>query len=452
MEGVLLSDQAHIVVSLQNGRRVNYYPPINLFSFGQGIPYIDPGFHEILFDYFSGIRKLIALKESLHPPSTFVLDPYRTCNLVCKYCYAGSGPQLHKRVRPETVDEIIERYKFKSLMVFGGEPLIDESLITHLINKYPMEDYFFSTNGLLLNKQFIDKLVNKKGVHVQISLEPVAWKQRINIKGETQFDLLSKKFPLLGKIDHLHFRVTIPSDVPYVPIREFIDYLISAVGRSDFSIFYWPVRGKKLSRWLSSWVSESKELLLKDKLKYGNKIVSEEIFQIFLKEVKTRGFRPYNCTAAYDSISIGPDSRIHACHESGVLEKSEDVISRSDDQSLIDENRKLNWIYQQANNMYNRECRDCPAKFLCGGICFLESDKPQSTCKFIRELIPLAIEQYAEVEPAEFEKFISLSEKRFWELYSKKEELKKEVRDKEWMELVSGELPLEKAVELAKKL
>lgn len=443
-------------INVPGTRDVFYNSATNLFSFACETPDHDDGFSDALFDFYVGLRKLKLLNYCMRPVRTLLLDPYRTCNLACKYCYAHGSPSDHKRVNLDMVRGVVSRYHINRLLCFGGEPLLDVELLKSLLAQTQWHHFFFSTNGLLLDSSLVDGFINKNAISVQVSIEPGEWKQRVSVSGETQSHLLQSRFSSIRKIERIHFRVTIPADAPYVPLKEFVDYLIAETGRIDFSIYYWvehwPARQARIPRWFKSWVSESVEMLIDDPLKYGNKIVSEEILRVYLKHLEREGFRFSNCSAGYGSIAIGPDSLVHACHESGVVEDPSDVISSDADPSLVDDNKRMRRVYQWANNMSNEVCRNCGARFLCGGVCFLEADKPHATCEFIRETIPLAMAQYSATEPHELDHFVQLSRRRYTSLFSKREGLEEAVRDEEWQQLVSGELPLKTAAELAKRL
>ncbi len=76
------------------------------------------------------------------------------CNLCCSYCLNEPHPLLP--VQPswnlETLKNFIEKDDNPTLAFYGGEPLLNISLIKDVMDEIEAENYTLQTNGLLLNK------------------------------------------------------------------------------------------------------------------------------------------------------------------------------------------------------------------------------------------------------------------------------------------------------------
>jgi radical SAM protein with 4Fe4S-binding SPASM domain len=442
---------------LQGRHSLFYYPDFNLLTLNRheldrvSVP---RDFRETLYALFLGIRKLIAIKEAQKPPETLFVEPWKTCNLACTYCYADAGPSSNAtKLDAGRLSDLATKYPFKRVLVFGGEPLVDRKYLGHLYHARQWDDFFFSTNGLLLNRPAAQELIGLPNVNFQISLEPSAWSHRVTADGEKQFDLLAAHVPKLGR-SPANIRVTIPPDAPYLPIKSLVDQFAELLGSFRFNISYWPASGPVLAPWLASWLEESRDLLQEDTGdKYEGKLPGHHLTS-FLVGTETTGFRFYNCNAALGSVAVSPDGRLHGCHElaqgnDAIPHGAEaDVISSSDDPLAIDGVKRLNLARTWSDNMSNSTCSGCCARYFCGGMCFAE-DAPRAACTFLRDAIPLVLTQMARYSSRKAMRLASRSEERFKYLLSKNEELAKEVRCDKWTRLVSGELPLVEAMGLA---
>jgi radical SAM protein with 4Fe4S-binding SPASM domain len=437
---------------LEEKEPIYYYPSVNVLSFDpnkQNLNKAAGEFAEVLFRFFIGIRKLKALSKAKTDPKVLFIEPWRTCNLTCSYCYAKAGPSITKKVNYDDVTSLIGKYNFSRVLFFGGEPLLDKDFVKNIYYFKQWENFFFSTNGILLNDETINQTIENANVSLQVSIEPPEWGKRVNNLGEKQFNLLRSARSLCRR-SKVQFRITIPTEVPYVRLREIIDSIAQEIGSYDFGISYWPASGDELPEWFDLWVDESYQLIKSEEsLKYRDKVLGYSLIDYF-GEIQTEGFRFYNCNAAYGSVSIGPDGRLHGCHEKAIVEDKSDVISSSEDPLEIDKTRVTQLAYIWTNNMTNGECRVCQAKYFCGGVCFMRTDA-KAVCIFLRKLLPLVLTQIIISKPNVALKIISKTETVFNKLYNMKDELKKQVMSETWIRLVSGELPLQRAAELALK-
>jgi hypothetical protein len=79
-------------------------------------------------------------------------------------------------------------------------------------------------------------------------------------------------------------------------------------------------------------------------------------------------------------------------------------------------------------------------------------DLPNAACHFVADTIQLSLTEMVRYKPTEVMDLAARSEEKFNNLFSMREGLGKETRSTKWKRLVSGELPLAKAVELADRL
>ena len=427
-----------------------YYPDINLLTLDNAVERnsaLPRNFGDTLFRYFLGLRKLTALKEVQQPPKTLFVEPWRTCNLACTYCYAESGPGHHNKIDRNKLVTFANKYPFRQAMVFGGEPLLDAPFLTELQRAKQWDSVFFSTNGLLLGEKASQDLIALPNIRFQISLEPGDWPYRVTANGERQLKLIKGKLPLL-RDRNPEFRVTIPADAKHFPLKQFICELADELGSQKFSISYWPARTDASIPWMHRWAQESYELIQNDpEEKYSNKLPGHQIITYFREGVKSK-FRYYNCNAAHGSVAMGPDNDIHACHELAIIEDKSDIVSTGGGTPDIDDSKRAGIAYKWSAGMKPGTCGKCDARYLCGGICFLIG-APNSACSFISGMIESGLTGLVRYNPSEVMDLTARSEERFKQLLGLMPGMTKEVNCQKWNRLVSGELPLGEATELA---
>lgn len=427
-----------------------YYPKLNLLTFKKRTSAFlkeSREFNSTLWLLYLGFRKLKALSESRMPPKTLLVEPWRTCNLSCTYCYAHVKSEFSGKLDLSFLSNIIKKYNFSSILIFGGEPLIDKEFINSILKFEPEIPVSISTNGILMDKKFISDIVNYPNVNVHVSLEPQEWGARVDKAGHRQLDILHKKIEGF-ELPKFSFRVVIPAKSSYLPITEFIDRLAQEIGSYNFSLSYWPENGTKLPDWISRWIKESFDALTKpDAEKYNGKLLADSLMNYFL-DVSENGFRFSNCDATHGSVSIGPDNKLHVCHENAVVEREYDIISSENSPIQIDVNKSTDIAYKWANNQNNAVCEACEAKFVCGGICYLNT-LHTSACSFLKQLLPLTLTEMLIHKLPETLRLVERSEKNYEQLFEIREELKKEVTNPTWLRLVSGELPVKRALELS---
>lgn len=114
--------------------------------------------------------------------SKLVLVLTNLCNLDCLYCYADGGAyQLDQTyMKKEMLERIFSYFSeneisIKSLMLFGGEPLLAIEQIKNTFNfieKYNVnvDQYLMVTNLTVLTDEEIELLIKKK-VRITVSLD-----------------------------------------------------------------------------------------------------------------------------------------------------------------------------------------------------------------------------------------------------------------------------------------
>lgn len=126
-------------------------------------------------DIFSKISQILAGKNHALLPIRYFFELTHRCNMNCPYCYLGKERiSQDKELSTDDWLDIIEQIPFYSLVtIVGGEPLLREDFreIFKAVSKKTMYKTHLVTNGLLLNDNIIENLIDNKLKLLSVSLD-----------------------------------------------------------------------------------------------------------------------------------------------------------------------------------------------------------------------------------------------------------------------------------------
>jgi uncharacterized protein len=348
------------------------------------------------------------------------------CNMRCRYCYGSLGeeewenaPYLYgastKGMTFETakkgVDFLFEesgRQKDLSIIFFGGEPLLEFGLIKRIvpyIRKRETEtgkkvNLSLSTNGILLNDKTIDFLV-KNRIGCQISIDgpkEIHDQVRCLPGGEGSYDRIKKGIRRLisARPGRVPARVTVSHNLVNLPAV--VEHLLSL---GFGSVHIEPTIGK-----LGELMVSKEDI---EEMKKQN----EAIAAFLVRNVKNNRFFNYtnlvrfirqtrvvrerlahHCGAGRTYFTLSQEGDFYPCHRfvgmeqyrMGDIEKGMDLSLQRRILDLTVDDRQV--------------CRDCWARYLCGGGCWkhavdingcLEIPDNELSCELIRHQIECAM-------------------------------------------------------------
>ncbi len=127
--------------------------------------------------YLHGLKSNKAIAPPIMGSGPVVIwNLLRRCNLTCKHCYATSTDTYFKDELStdeifKTIDDL-KAFGVSVLILSGGEPLMHPDIFK--ISKYAKQQGFYiglSSNGTLIDKNNIDKIVSANYDYVGISLD-----------------------------------------------------------------------------------------------------------------------------------------------------------------------------------------------------------------------------------------------------------------------------------------
>jgi uncharacterized protein len=335
----------------------------------------------------------------------YTLHLTNDCNMNCRYCYVN-----HKNVQRMSLETARKSVDMASknamgstgIIFFGGEPLLCKDLIYETVeyckwkerNSSSMFHYKITTNGLLLDEEFMD-FSARENIFIALSHDGVREAQDINrvtLSGEGTFAMLSDKINMLL------------SRRPYAPVMMVVNPN-TAEFFSD-SVIYLYERGFRYIicslNYAANWTEEDMRVLQGqyEKLSefYFKRTVAEDKFYLSPFEVKISShingdsYCNERCELGKKQISVAPDGALFPC----VQFVGDNSYSIGHVDNGIDESRQS--VIYNLNEEEKESCRECAIRKRCNHYCGCMNKQATGSidrvspvlCSHERLLLPIA--------------------------------------------------------------
>lgn len=272
----------------------------------------------VVFDYSLGLLHSIELMVC------------QCCNLACTYCYATEGEYhnpgwMSEEIGKKAIDFLFAHAKNDSVSIsfFGGEPLINLTLIKKLVqyaNKKALVlkkrvSYSLTTNGTLINRDTAEFL-NKNKFYVSLSIDGNQQGHdlcRIDKKGHGSYVNSIKNIDLLNDT-LMSFRATAtPHNSNYIAISEALYNL----KETDFYI------GEAMNCFITDNSLRLVEKSYKDLIEQfmidleQDRIKKCKVNSLIYQNLKKIAFfeqRSCSCSAFISSVAVDVNGIIYPCH------------------------------------------------------------------------------------------------------------------------------------------
>jgi len=349
------------------------------------------------------------------PVRALSLAVAQKCNLGCTYCYAEGGgfggpdTAMATATALASVDLLLSEVtsgERVNLTFLGGEPMMNRAVVraaTERARALAAErdvviGFSITTNGTLLTAED-GEFFEEHGFAVTVSLDgPRAENDRLRPlrSGRGSYDrVLDRVAPLLARQRRMQVSARVTVTPENLDLRTTLDAFVAlgfhSVGFSP--LLRSPSGGQELaagelSVMLDAMVACGAEferrLLSGQRYPFSNAVTA-------LREIHRGTHRPYPCGAGAGYLGVSADGRLAACHrfvgdETGALG---DVVSG------VDRGRQQLWLEER--HVHRQEpCRDCWARYLCGGGCHHEViARGRPACDYIRGWLHWCLGAYA---------------------------------------------------------
>lgn len=308
------------------------------------------------------------------------------CNFECTYCLQGEHKE--KIVQPAISQKLLDFLDKQDeinnigLYFFGGEPLLYYSTIREIVMKYKNKfHYEIISNGSLLSEEIV-RFLNKYKIKFQLSHDGDI--SKITRKKDVLKDKRIKS--LFDKIKNRSVNVTYTSITPaikeimtsYENNHSVLFNLMSNTTDTEISKIYADIDEEKYKKDLEYLLQSYEDYIDGDISKWRE---HENVRQLlismstYLSEGNNTN-RCYDCVKGMEMLNMDCQGNLYLCHN------SREKVGTVDEDIAIVKERISNIIYKR-----REECRVCSFEKVCGGNCFLLTEKgKEQKCKLFKIL------------------------------------------------------------------
>jgi uncharacterized protein len=312
--------------------------------------------------------------------SSLVMFVTQMCNLSCKYCFGNEGEYngagtMSWDIAKQSVDFLVNISTSKTISIafFGGEPLINFSLIEKVVDyskkiaykKDKMVEFGITTNATLLNREITEFFIkNKFSVTISIDGDKLTNDEnRIFKNGKGTYDdiienteILRNKMPPLARGSIAGNQINLLEN--YIHLSElgfksiYLSLCINLLKDNDYDTLI--ESNSKLIDYF--------EEIVKNK-NYNEAKKMNNVMKI-LYMIHKGGEKKNFCGASLNALATDINGELYICHRFVGMERYKigNIFMGIDSKKNIS-------ISNELNVDEHGECKNCWVKNLCGGGC-----------------------------------------------------------------------------------
>lgn len=349
--------------------------------------------------YFSPTEAMLEEARTGIHISNLRLNVTHNCNLCCSYCFESNSKQYlgHQTMDRETAQKATDVFlqilkkngrSEGNVRFFGGEPLLNYSLIVYLVNYVKSTRpadvqirYVVNTNGTLITDEMAE-FFHENDIQVVVSLDGVGKTNdyyRIDRDGKGSFERVDRGLCCL-LMHHCSVDVaTVVNETNLNLLGEIVDYVCDLNARFScecgLALSYVHITHEETKTKSADRVSKIMEAIKKARQR-GVNCYGGFTHQVFQNMMSPNGGRHCVCLGA--ELSVMPNGKIYPCDGLQIELGSIDAI----DQALRSD-EYTNLLRRTCG--FEKKCHGCEIEYYCAGGCYADylSDdgKPKNTCR-----------------------------------------------------------------------
>jgi len=355
-----------------------------------------------------------ALPGASFPVHALSLAVAQTCNLGCSYCYAqegdfgGAAKNMPESVALAAVDRLLADLKpgeRANLAFMGGEPLVNRRVLRtatrYAARQAKVRDialgFSITTNGTLIRADDGD-FFEDHGFAVTVSLDGLGERHdalRPFKNGRGSFDrIIARVQPLLTRQRAMQVSARVTVTPGNLDLRTTLDGLIEL---GFHSVGFSPMLSAPSGH--GEMDPEHLETML-DAMRacgahFEQAVISGRRYPFSnmvnaMQELHRGSHRPYPCGAGAGYLAVSADGDLAACHRF----VGDDSAALGRLQGGIDKQAREQWLRNRHVHQQT-PCRDCWARYLCGGGCHHEViHRGRVACGYIRGWLDYCLQAY----------------------------------------------------------
>jgi len=339
------------------------------------------------------------------------------CNLRCGYCFAGTGDFGHdrgfmsKEVAERAVEFIIENSGpriHSEIDFFGGEPLMNMDTVRHAVTYVRRREaetgkkfkLTLTTNGVLLNDE-ITQYLNDNNISLVLSLDgrrEVHDNIRPFANGTGSYDMVLKNVTkaIQSRNDQNYYlrgtftaqNLDFAADVLDMADQGCTQLSVEPVVSKDSK---YALTKEHLPKLFAEYDKLAQEYLKRKKNGNGFDFFH---FNVDINNGPCVAKRLSGCGAGHEYFAVTPDGDLYPCHQ--FVGRDEFLLGNVFDGV---KNTELPNTFRQTHVLTKTECRECWARYYCGGGCHANAqlfndtiDKPyEMGCELQKKRLECAV-------------------------------------------------------------
>ena len=358
-----------------------------------------------LAEVLEELHQLIDAKKLFTPmlevPVTFSQKPLvksvclhiaHDCNLRCGYCFAGTGDFGHdrglmsKEVAERAIEFIIENSGPRinsEIDFFGGEPLMNMDTVRHAVSYVRKREIetgkkfklTLTTNGVLLNEE-ITQYLNENNISLVLSLDgrrDVHDNMRPFANGKGSYDMVLENVTkaIASRNDQNYYlrgtftakNLDFAADVLDMADKGCSQLSVEPVVSKDSK---YEITEEHLPELFAEYDKLAQEYL--ERKRSGNGFDFFH-FNLDINNGPCVAKRLSGCGAGHEYFAVTPEGDLYPCHQFVGREKF--LLGNVFDGV---KNTVLPNQFRQSHVLSKTECRDCWARYYCGGGCHANAE------------------------------------------------------------------------------
>ena len=327
------------------------------------------------------------------------LNVTQNCNLRCKYCFENALENYENRQKMDfetakkAVDVFLDLLEKNgksegNIRFFGGEPLLDFSLITRVVehvkqnkNENITIHFMVNSNGTLITDEMASYFA-ENDIHMIISLdglEEINDINRVDIKGSGSFRRVEAGLKKLLKYKCSIDLATVVTEANVNALLDIVGYIKKLndeySAQCSLALSYLHITSENGA---SGYVEKTGKIIeaIKKARASGINCFGGFTHQVFHNMISPNGGR--HCMCLGTELSVMPDGKVFPCYgiqiELGSIDEIDKLLKSDNYFSLI-----------QRTCGFEKKCRGCEIEYYCAGGCYADfmSDKgkEKNTCR-----------------------------------------------------------------------
>lgn len=336
------------------------------------------------------------------------------CNLNCRYCTDGSNKNKKSPGPSYSIKDLksfLEQDKNLMITFYGGEPLLNPSLIKKIMDNIPAREFMLQTNGTLLDKLPVSYINRFHTILLSIDGDEILTDYYRGIGTYKKALANARWIKNKGFPGELIARLTVDEKTD---IEKQLNHLM---GLNLFDSYHWQLNMcfydrhslKSPASWVYNFYNPGINNLID---KWTEKIKTGKVIKIYpfigiMNSLINKESSPLRCGAGHSFFNILPDGSVSPCPN---LRKKEFTKK-----NILENNSK------EIENFHVKEpCPSCSYYSLCGGRCLVANllnpwgeEGFNLVCETVKNMIDKLIEVKPQIEEAIKEGRVSIKDFKY---------------------------------------